>query len=64
MKRLRTVNAAAAEIKAMDEKTAINVWAIRQAIKDGSLPFTMSATRYYVAIEDVLERFGLMEKTK
>lgn len=58
MKRIRTITEAANEIKSQDENTAVTAWSIRQAIKDGSLKFTKSKSRYYVTIEDVQERFG------
>ena len=59
MRRIRTINGAADFIRAIDPDTAVTTWAIRQAVKSGSIESKRSGTRIYVAVEDVLSYFGL-----
>ncbi len=56
--KVRSIQSCAAEIKAGDPNTSISEYSIRAAIRDGSLRFKKSGTKYLVTMEDVLERFS------
>ncbi len=53
--RMRTINEAAKELKAADPATAVSAWAIRQMVKNGTLPHVPVGTKQLINM-DALER--------
>ena len=60
MRQVRTIKECVEVIRKEDPGTTINEWAIRRAIRDGSLAYKRNGKWFYVAVEDVKSRFGMM----
>lgn len=53
--RMRTINEAAAELKAADPHTAVTPHFIRQLILDGKIPSVMAGRKYLVNLDGLQE---------
>lgn len=53
--RMRTINEAAAEIRALDPHTAVTPHFIRQLILDGKIPSVMAGRKYLVNLDGLQE---------
>lgn len=62
MNRLRTVDAAIAEIRSKDPKTGLSGWALRRLIQDGEIPYIAVGRKKLISME-VLEKY-INEKVK
>lgn len=57
MTRLRTIDAAFEELKALDPNTAITKYRVRQLIITGEIPSRKVGTKYLFNLEDLLNYF-------
>lgn len=51
---IRTIKAAYEEIKAVDPKTDITVYAIRKLVKENKIPYIRSGKKYLISVENLL----------
>ncbi len=63
IRRMRTVNQAAAEIRVDDPDTAIGASWIRRQIFEGRLPFIATGNRKLVCLEDIEQLISDMATT-
>lgn len=56
--KIRTINGAAEELKALDPGTQITAWTIRKMITDGTLPYSKAGTRYYIDLDILIDLLG------
>lgn len=61
--RLRTINAAARELKQLDPGTAMSSSAIRKLVKGGAIPCIYSGTRAYLNFDSLLSYLHNPEQT-
>lgn len=59
---IRTIKGALEEIKARDPKSDITMYAIRQIVKEGRIPYIRSGKKYLINVENVLEYFNGNQK--
>lgn len=52
---VRTIKGAFEEIKARDPKTDITMYAIRQIVKEGKIPYIRSGKKYLINVETLLD---------
>ncbi len=57
MKKIRTIESAAKEIKTLDPNTAINAYRIRQMVNERLIPYIPVGNRKLINMEDVLSFF-------
>lgn len=62
MKRIRTLQGAVVEIRAMDPGTAITMHHLRALVRMGVIPCQRAGRKYLVAIEDILIYFDQCKK--
>ena len=55
--RMRTIKEAIAEIKQIDDRSAINEWRLRQLVISGAIPSKMAGKKYLVNLNDVFQYF-------
>ena len=53
--RLRTINAAARDLKQLDPRTAVSAATIRRLVRQGCIPCIYSGTRAYINYDKLLE---------
>ena len=54
MLRMRTIKEAAAELRAMDDKTAITEYAIRQLVLSGAVPSFKAGKKYLINLDTLI----------
>lgn len=52
---VRTIKGAFEELKARDPKSDITIYAIRQIIKEGKIPYIKSGKKYLISLENLIE---------
>lgn len=56
--RMRTIEGAAQHFRELDANSAITAYAIRQAVKNGSIPYARAGAKYLVSIENLEIHFA------
>lgn len=52
---IRTIKGALEEIKARDPKSDITMYAIRQIVKEGKIPYIRSGKKYLLNVEKLID---------
>lgn len=52
---IRTIKGAFEEIKARDPKSDITMYAIRQIVKEGKIPYIRSGKKYLLNVEKLID---------
>lgn len=59
---IRTIKGALEEIKARDPKSDITMYAIRQIVKEGKIPYIRSGKKYLINVETLLDYISGKQK--
>ena len=62
--RMRTIKEAAAELRAMDEKTAITEYRLRQLVLSGAVPSFQAGNKYLLNMDLLIEHISKGNKPK
>ncbi len=53
MQKMRTIRAAASEIKAIDPGTGLTEWFLRQLVTGGAIPSIRAGSKWLIDLQDV-----------